>query len=63
MRVKKIAVLMLLITLIGLAGVAPVASQGPDQPFTVTPLSMTSSVTVSPEKADALWRRTQGTSA
>lgn len=53
MRAKLTSVTVLLALLVGLLGVAPVASQGPGQPFTVTPLSPTSSVTVSTEKESA----------
>jgi uncharacterized repeat protein (TIGR01451 family) len=50
MRTKILSVTMLLVLLLGLLGVAPVASQGPDQPFVVTPLSPSSNVTVGAEK-------------
>ncbi|HEY72969.1 MAG: peptidase S8, partial [Chloroflexi bacterium] len=53
MRKKTLAMVILLTTLMSLVGVAPVASQGPDEPFTATPLVPGSSITVDAEKEDA----------
>jgi len=53
MRTKTIAVTVLLTVLVGLVSAVPAASQGPDQPSTVTPLAPASHVTVSAEKERA----------